>query len=142
MDDWPTTVRHHVATQTKILEPIGKDVEFGGIGCDCGIARLGDQLLAFAAAVDFEILRRQEDIALAYSVDSHGRQPPFDAVTMFTIPIIEATNNLPVTLAKFLINDLRLLQRRDVELGRPPQTSSSFVISSHCRRGSVGAGSH
>jgi hypothetical protein len=65
-------------------------------------------LLALAVAVGFEILRCQEEFALAYSADSHERQPPFDAATIFTIPVIEATNNLSVKRAKLPISDRRL----------------------------------
>ncbi len=42
------------------------------------LSDLGDQLLAFAAAVDFEIFRSELTQALAYSDGSQGGRPPFD----------------------------------------------------------------
>ncbi len=54
----------------------------------------GDQLLAFAAAVDFEMFRAELTRALAYSDDSQGGRPQFDPVLMFKVLVVQATNNL------------------------------------------------
>ena len=50
------------------------------------LSDLGDQLLGFAAAVDFEIFRPELTRALVYSDGSQGGRPPFDPVTMFKSP--------------------------------------------------------
>jgi len=69
------------------------------------LSDLGDQLLAFAKAVDFEIFRPELDRALAYSDGSQGGRPPFDPVMMFKILVIQAANNLSDERSEFLIND-------------------------------------
>ena len=58
------------------------------------LSDLGDQLLAFAAAVGFEIFRSELTRALAYSDGSQGGRPPFDFVMMFKILVIQAANTL------------------------------------------------
>jgi hypothetical protein len=47
------------------------------------LSDLGDQLLAFAGAVDFEAFRVDLNAALAYSDGAQGGRPPFDPVMMF-----------------------------------------------------------
>lgn len=69
------------------------------------LSDLGDQLLAFAKVVDFELFRSELARALAYSDGSEGGRPPFDPVMMFKILIIQAANNLSDERAEFLIND-------------------------------------
>ena len=69
------------------------------------LSDLGDQLLAFAAAVDFEMFRPELTRALAYSDGAHGGRPPFDPVMMFKILVIQAANNLSDERTEFLIND-------------------------------------
>ena len=69
------------------------------------LSDLGDQLLAFAAAVDFEIFRSELTRALAYSDGSQGGRPPFDPVMMFKILVIQAANTLSDERTEFLIND-------------------------------------
>jgi len=69
------------------------------------LSGLGDHLEAFAAAVDFEIFRADLIAALAYSDGSQGGRPPFDAVMMFKILVIQAMDNLSDERAEFLIND-------------------------------------
>ena len=69
------------------------------------LSDLGDQLLAFAAAVDFEMFRPELVRALAYSEGAQGGRPPFDPVMMFKILVIQAANNLSDERAEFLIND-------------------------------------
>ena len=46
------------------------------------LSDLGDQLEAFATAVDFEVFRPELEVALAYSDGSKGGRPPFDPVLM------------------------------------------------------------
>ena len=69
------------------------------------LSDLGDQLLAFAKVVDFEIFRSELLRALAYSEGPLGGRPPFDPVAMFKILVIQAANNLSDERAEFLIND-------------------------------------
>ena len=69
------------------------------------LSDLGDQLLVFAAAVDFEIFRPELNRALAYSDGSQGGRPPFDPVMMFKVLLIQAANNLSDERTEFLIND-------------------------------------
>lgn len=47
------------------------------------LSDLGDQLEAFAAAVDFELFRPALDEALAYADGSNGGRPPLNPVMMF-----------------------------------------------------------
>src|SRR5271154_5479066 len=67
------------------------------------LSDLGDQLLAFAGAVDFEIFRPELNAALAYSDGAQGGRPPFDPVMMFKVLVIQATNNLSDERTEFLI---------------------------------------
>lgn len=69
------------------------------------LSDLGDQLEAYAAAVDFEIFRADLEKTLAYSDGAKGGRPPYDAVPMFKILIIQAQNNLSDARAEFLISD-------------------------------------
>jgi transposase, IS5 family len=69
------------------------------------LSDLGDQLLAFAEVVDFEVFRPELLKALAYSDGAQGGRPPFDPVMMFKILVIQAANTLSDERAEFLIND-------------------------------------
>ena len=80
------------------------------------LSGLGDQLEAFAAAVDFELLRPVLDAALDYSDGSKGGRPPLDAVMMFKVLVIQAANGLSDERAEYLIND-RLSFMRFLGLG-------------------------
>ena len=82
------------------------------------LSDLGDQLLAFTAAVDFEMFRPELTRALAYSDGSQGGRPPFDPVMMFRILVIQAANALSDERSQFLIND-RLSFRATLEPVRP-----------------------
>src|SRR5271155_2091034 len=80
------------------------------------LSDLGDQLLAFAKVVDFEIFRPELVKALSYSDGLQGGRPPFDPVMMFKILVIQAANSLSDERAEFLIND-RLAFMRFLGLG-------------------------
>jgi transposase, IS5 family len=80
------------------------------------LSDLGDQLEAFATAIDFELFRADLVQALAYSSGAQGGRPPFDPVMMFKILVIQAANNLSDERAEFLIND-RLSFMRFLGLG-------------------------
>src|SRR5439155_11565043 len=69
------------------------------------LSDLGDQLEAFAAAVDFEIFRPELDTALAYSDGTKGGRQPFDPVMMFKLLVIQTVNTLSDERTEYLIND-------------------------------------
>jgi len=80
------------------------------------LSDLGDQLEAFAGAVDFEIFRVDLVRALSYSDGSQGGRPPFDPVMMFKVLVIQAANSLSDERCEFLISD-RLSFMRFLGLG-------------------------
>jgi transposase, IS5 family len=69
------------------------------------LSDLGDHLEAFLEAVDFEIFRADLAAVLGYCDGAQGGRPPFDAVMMFKILVIQAMDNLSDERAEFLIND-------------------------------------
>ena len=91
------------------------------------LSDLGDQLLAFAEAVDFEVFRPDLNVALAYSDGSLGGRPPFDPVMMFKVLVIQATNNLSDERTEFLIND-RLSFMRFLGLGLQDRVPDARTI--------------
>jgi IS5 family transposase len=88
---------------------------------------LGDQLLTFAAAVDFEIFRPELTRALAYSDGARGGRPPFDPVMMFKILVIQGANTLSDERTEFLIND-RLSFMRFLGLGLADRVPDARTI--------------
>ena len=91
------------------------------------LSDLGDQLLAFTAAVDFEVFRSELTRALAYSDGSQGGRPPFDPVMMFKILVIQAANTLSDERTEFLIND-RLSFMRFLGLGLSDRVPDARTI--------------
>ena len=91
------------------------------------LSDLGDQLEAFGSAVDFEIFRGDLVLALAYSENGQGGQPPFDPVMMFKILVIQAANNLSDERTEFLIND-RLSFMRFLGLGLSDRVPDARTI--------------
>ena len=91
------------------------------------LSELGDQLLAFTAAVDFEMFRPELTRALAYSDGSQGGRPPFDPVMMFKILVIQAANTLSDERTEFLIND-RLSFMRFLRLGLSDRVPDARTI--------------
>ncbi len=92
---------------------------------------IGDQLEAYAAAVDIEIFRADLEAALGYSDGAKGGRPAYDPVLMFKILVIQAQPGLSDDKAEFLIND-RLSLMRFLGLGlatgcRTPRRSGCFV---------------
>jgi len=86
------------------------------------LSDIGDQLEAYASAVDFEIFRSELEGALAYSDGAKGGRPPFDAVMMFKILIIQAQNNLGDDRAEF----------RKLQAGRAAAGSASIASARPC----------
>jgi len=80
------------------------------------LSELGDQLEAYARAVDFEAFRPDLEKALAYSTGTQGGRPPYDPVLMLKILVIQAANGLSDERAEFLISD-RLSFMRFLGLG-------------------------
>ncbi len=91
------------------------------------LSDLGDQLLAFTAAVDFDMFRPELTRALAYSDGSQGGRPPFDPVMMFRILVIQAANALSDERTEFLIND-RLSFMRFLGLGLSDRVPDAHTI--------------
>ena len=76
------------------------------------LSDIGDQLEAYAAAVDFEIFRADLEAALGYSDGAKGGRPPYDPVLMFKILVIQAQHGPSDDKAEFLINDQHPNARR------------------------------
>lgn len=91
------------------------------------LSDLGDQLEAFAGAVDFEIFRADLVKALAYSDGSQGGRPPFDPVMMFKVLVIQAANSLSDERTEFLISD-RLSFMRFLGLGLSDRVPDARTI--------------
>ena len=87
----------------------------------------GDQLEAFAGAVDFEIFRADLVKALAYTDGSQGGRPPFDPVMMFKVLVIQAANSLSDERCEFLISD-RLSFMRFLGLGLSDRVPDARTI--------------
>jgi transposase len=91
------------------------------------LSDIGDQLEAFSRVVDFEMFRPELNAALRYGDGSKGGRPPFDAVMMFKILVIQAQNNLSDERAEFLIND-RLSFMRFLGLGLTDKVPDAKTI--------------
>lgn len=91
------------------------------------LSDLGDQLEAFAGAVDFEVFRTDLVKALSYSGGLQGGRPPFDPVMMFKVLVIQAANNLSDERTEFLISD-RLSFMRFLGLGLSDRVPDARTI--------------
>lgn len=91
------------------------------------LSDIGDQLEAYSEVVDFEMFRPELEAALSYSDGAKGGRPPFDAVLMFKILIVQAQNNLSDDRAEFLIND-RLSFMRFLGLGLSDRVPDAKTI--------------
>ena len=91
------------------------------------LSGLGDQLLAFANALDFEVFRPELSGALAYSDGMLGGRPSFDPVMMFKVLIIQAMNSLLDERTEFLIN-YRLSFMRFLGLGLQDRVPDARTI--------------
>ena len=91
------------------------------------LSNLGDQLEAFAGAVDFEVFRADLVRALSYSAGSQGGRPPFDPVMMFKVLVIQAANSLSDERTEFLISD-RLSFMRFLGLGLSDRVPDARTI--------------
>ena len=91
------------------------------------LSDLGDQLEAFAAAVDFEVFRPELDRVLAYSDGAKGGRPPFDPVMMFKLLVIQTANTLSDERTEYLIND-RLSFMRFLGIGLSDRVPDARTI--------------
>ncbi|RMI14600.1 IS5 family transposase [Pseudoroseomonas wenyumeiae] len=69
------------------------------------LSAAGDPLERLAAVVDFEIFRPVLDAALTRSDRSRGDRPPYDAVLMFRILVLQALYSLSDEQAEFQLRD-------------------------------------
>lgn len=69
------------------------------------LSAAGDPLERLAAVVDFEIFRPVLDAALGRSDRSRGGRPPYDAVLMFRILVLQALYSLSDEQAEFQLRD-------------------------------------
>ncbi|WP_161941221.1 transposase, partial [Pseudovibrio axinellae] len=91
------------------------------------LSDIGDQLEAYDKTVDFEVFRSDLEKTLAYGDRAKGGRPPFDAVLMFKILIIQAQNNLSDERTEFLTND-RLSFMRFLGLGLTDKVPDAKTI--------------
>src|SRR5918997_723584 len=91
------------------------------------LSDLGDQLEAYGRVVDFELFRPELEAGLSYSDGAKGGRPPYDAVLMFKILLIQANNNLSDERTEFLIND-RLSFMRFLGLGLSDRVPDARTI--------------
>ena len=75
------------------------------------LSKAGDPLERLAAAVDFGVFRAELDAALRRSDRAKGGRPPFDAVLMFKVLILEALYGLSDEQAEFQVMDRRTFGR-------------------------------
>ena len=80
------------------------------------LSAAGDPLERLSAVVDFEIFRPVLEAALRRSDRSRGGRPPYDAVLMFRILVLQALYSLSDEQAEFQLRD-RLSFMRFVGLG-------------------------
>jgi IS5 family transposase len=80
------------------------------------LSAAGDPLERLSSVVDFEIFRPVLDAALARSDRSRGGRPPYDAVLMFRILVLQALYSLSDEQAEFQLRD-RLSFMRFADLG-------------------------
>jgi transposase len=94
------------------------------------LSSLGDQLEAYAKAVDFELFRPQLEAVLAYGDGAKGGRPPFDPVMMFKILLIQAQNDLSDERAEFFINErLSFMRFLGLSLGdRVPDATTIWLF--------------
>jgi transposase, IS5 family len=103
------------------------------------LSDLGDQLEAFARAVDYEQFRPTLDAALAYADGAKGGRPPLDPVMMFKVLVIQATNGLSDERAEYLINDrLSFMRFLGLSLGdRVPDTRTIWLFRERLTRATL-----
>jgi hypothetical protein len=98
------------------------------------LSAAGDPLERLAAVVDFEIFRPVLDMALVRSDRSRGGRPPYDAVMMFRILVLQALYSLSDEQAEFQLRDrlsfMRFAASGCIRRCRTPRRSGSTASSS------------
>jgi hypothetical protein len=80
----------------------------------------GDPLQRLASVVDFQVFRGVLDPALARSDRANGGRPPYDAVLMFKVLILQALYGLSDEPAEFQLRDrLSFMRFVGLELHEP-----------------------
>src|SRR3954451_3107758 len=69
------------------------------------LSAAGDPLQRLASVVDFELFRPVLDAALARSDRSKGGRPPYDAVLMLKVLVLQALYSLSDEQAEFQLRD-------------------------------------
>ena len=69
------------------------------------LSAAGDPLERLAAVVDFELFRPELETALARGERSRGGRPPFDAVLMFRILVLQALDTLSDEQTEYQLRD-------------------------------------
>jgi hypothetical protein len=95
----------------------------------------GDPLERLAAVVDFELFRSKLDAAPGRSDRAKGGRPPYDAVLMFKILVLQVLYGLSDDQAEFQILDRRSFGRfLGLDDAVPmPRRSGCSGNSCHCR---------
>lgn len=94
------------------------------------LSAAGDPLERLSGVVDFELFGPVLDVALARSDRSRGGRPPYDAVLMFKVLVLQALYSLPDDAAEFQIRD-RLSFMRFLGLGlgaRAPDAKTIWLF--------------
>ena len=97
------------------------------------LSEAGDPLEKLNAVVPWEVFRKPLTKALKRSDGAKGGRPPYDAVLMFKILVLQALYNLSDDQAEFVIND-RLSFMRFLELGlgdRVPDAKTIWLFREH-----------
>ena len=97
------------------------------------LSKSGDPLERLSAVVDFEMFRAELDMALARSERSKGGRPPFDAVLMFKILILQSLYGLADEQTEFQIRDrLSFMRFLGLDLhGRVPDARTIWLFREH-----------
>jgi transposase, IS5 family len=69
------------------------------------LSAAGDPLERLALAIDFELFRDELDAALARSDRTRGRRPPYDAVLMFKVLLLQTLYTLSDDQTEYQIRD-------------------------------------
>jgi transposase len=100
------------------------------------LSKSGDSLERLSSVVDFEMLLAELDKALARSERSKGGCPPFDAVLMFRVLIVQSLYGLADEQTEFQIRDrLSFMRFLGLDLhGRVPNARTIWLFREHLTR--------
>ena len=100
------------------------------------LSAAGDPLQRLASVVDFEVFRGVLDPALARSDRAKGGRPPYDAVLMFKVLILQALYGLSDEQAEFQLRDrLSFMRFVGLELHEPvPDAKTIWLYREQLKR--------